>query len=146
MVPFYGQGMNCGFEDCFQLDSILEKHKVTSTRTENLAAALAEYSETRHPDAHAMCDLAKYNYIEMRHSVVSTGYLIRRKVETILCRLFPSVVTPLYSMVSFSLTPYAQAKEKAVRQQWWMSFGICMVGTSMLTGLLLGTKLLLKGR
>ncbi|EDO45186.1 predicted protein [Nematostella vectensis] len=59
MVPFYGQGMNCGFEDCLVLNEILDKHN------DNLGAALEEYSMVRNPDAEAMCDLAMYNYIEV---------------------------------------------------------------------------------
>ena len=62
MVPFYGQGMNCGMEDCLVLEDALEKSKM------NLSLALAQYSETRNPDAEAMCDLAMYNYVEVGQS------------------------------------------------------------------------------
>ena len=59
MVPFYGQGMNCGMEDCLVLEDALDKHKG------DLEKSLEEYSINRNPDAEAMCDLAMYNYIEV---------------------------------------------------------------------------------
>ncbi|KAJ3001664.1 UNVERIFIED_CONTAM: hypothetical protein HDU68_006727 [Siphonaria sp. JEL0065] len=65
MVPFYGQGMNCGFEDCLVLDEILTKHigprgSASSVKPtpEQIAKVLEEYSATRNPDAEAICDLA----------------------------------------------------------------------------------------
>ncbi|RKO89768.1 hypothetical protein BDK51DRAFT_7204, partial [Blyttiomyces helicus] len=89
MVPFYGQGMNCGFEDVLILDEILTKHLGPPSGAEQpgrpspaaLEAALAEYSATRGPDAAAMCDLALHNYIEMRSSVTKRSYLVRKTVE-----------------------------------------------------------------
>ena len=59
MVPFYGQGMNCGMEDCLVLEDALEKYPI------NLEKSLDEFSKNRNPDAEAMCDLAMYNYIEV---------------------------------------------------------------------------------
>lgn len=59
MVPFFGQGMNAGFEDCTLLSQILDKYD------DDFKAALAEFSETRWHDAHTICDLAMYNYIEV---------------------------------------------------------------------------------
>ena len=59
MVPFYGQGMNCGMEDCLVMEDAIDKNPG------NLGAALRYYSDTRNPDAEAMCDLAMYNYIEV---------------------------------------------------------------------------------
>ena len=61
MVPFYGQGMNCGMEDCLVLEDALDKYG------DDLGLALEEYSRNRNPDAEAMCDLAMYNYIEVRN-------------------------------------------------------------------------------
>lgn len=59
MVPFYGQGMNAGFEDCSILSELLNKHR------QNFDDALSEFSDTRWENAHAMCDLAMYNYTEV---------------------------------------------------------------------------------
>lgn len=58
VVPFYGQGMNAGFEDCTLLDGMFQKHH------DDLTKILEEFSETRWRDAHAICDLAMYNYVE----------------------------------------------------------------------------------
>jgi kynurenine 3-monooxygenase len=65
MVPFYGQGMNCGFEDCLVLNQVLDKHIGTkdsetskNPNPEAIEAALEEFSKTRNPDAEAICDLA----------------------------------------------------------------------------------------
>lgn len=60
MVPFYGQGMNAGFQDVLVLDRILDETQG------DLSKALATYTARRHPDAIAICDLAMYNYVEMR--------------------------------------------------------------------------------
>ncbi|KAG8226627.1 hypothetical protein J437_LFUL005278 [Ladona fulva] len=59
MVPFYGQGMNAGFEDCTILDNLMMKHK------NDLKKVLEEFSEYRNPDAESICNLAMYNYIEV---------------------------------------------------------------------------------
>lgn len=59
IVPFYGQGMNAGFEDCTVLNNILKKYP------NEIECALAEFSEVRRDDLHAICDLAMYNYVEV---------------------------------------------------------------------------------
>jgi kynurenine 3-monooxygenase len=76
VVPFYGQGMNAGFEDCSILTELFTKHG------SNVEKILNEYSETRWEDAHAVCDLAMYNYIEMRD-------LVNKKCEQSECKLKP---------------------------------------------------------
>ncbi|CAG8802864.1 34711_t:CDS:2, partial [Racocetra persica] len=86
MVPFYGQGMNCGFQDVELLDSIFERFNITAFHNDDyyddkLEMAFEEYTKLRHEDAVAICDLAMYNYIEMRSNVVNPWYLVRRKVE-----------------------------------------------------------------
>lgn len=65
VVPFYGQGMNAGFEDCTLLDQLFQKHH------DNLAEILQEFSETRWEDTFAISDLAMYNYIEVRKIVLN---------------------------------------------------------------------------
>jgi kynurenine 3-monooxygenase len=84
MVPFYGQGMNCGFEDVLVLDEIFDKFLLdsrTPPTVKQLTMILDEYSRFRNPDAEAMCDLALHNYIEMRSSITKPGYLLRKKVH-----------------------------------------------------------------
>ncbi|XP_065343237.1 kynurenine 3-monooxygenase [Cloeon dipterum] len=102
MVPFYGQGMNAGFEDCRLLDAVLLKHKF------DVGPALKEFSTTRRPDAEAICGLAMYNYVEMRDLVNRKSFLIRKKVDSLLHSLMPNLWIPLYTSVTFSHMPYAQ--------------------------------------
>ncbi|CAG8563513.1 3913_t:CDS:2, partial [Dentiscutata heterogama] len=98
MVPFYGQGMNCGFQDVELLDSILERFNVTAYNNDYLDLALEEYTKFRQEDTMAICDLAMYNYVEMRSEVVNPWYLIKRKIEGSLHWLFPTIIIPLYTM------------------------------------------------
>lgn len=100
MVPFYGQGMNCGMEDVLVLDGILDKNG------EDIKASFEEYSRIRNPDAEAIVDLALYNYIEMRDSVNRPMFLLRKKFDTLLNRLFPRWWVPLYTSVTFSRMRY----------------------------------------
>lgn len=95
MVPFYGQGMNCGFEDVRILMGLLEKNKF------NFEKAFSEYTNTRNKDLNAILDLAMRNYVEMRHSVVSTSYLLRKKLDGFLSRVLGNFWLPLYTMVTF---------------------------------------------
>ncbi|XP_066282709.1 kynurenine 3-monooxygenase-like isoform X2 [Branchiostoma lanceolatum] len=110
MVPFYGQGMNCGFEDCLVFDEIMEE------LGNDLSKVLPEFSVVRSPDAHAICDLAMYNYIEMRESVNSRWFLMRKKVDACLHAIMPRVFIPLYTMVSFSRIRYHVVINKARKQ------------------------------
>ncbi|XP_067002791.2 kynurenine 3-monooxygenase [Anabrus simplex] len=100
MVPFYGQGMNAGFEDCLLLDSLMEQHH------SNFPLVLEQFSTTRAPDAEAICDLAMYNYIEMRDLVNKRSFLLRKKLDSFLSWMFPETWVPLYSSVTFSDMPY----------------------------------------
>lgn len=100
MVPFYGQGMNCGFEDCIVLSDMLDKYN------DDFSKALPAYTEHRNPDAKAMCDLAMYNYIEMRASVNSPLFLLRKYLDNFLYALFPEAWIPLYTSVAFTRTRY----------------------------------------
>ncbi|AOW03850.1 kynurenine 3-monooxygenase [Yarrowia lipolytica] len=111
MVPFYGQGMNAGFEDIRVLMEILDEKKW------NVEEAFNTYTERRHKDLVAIVDLAMRNYVEMSHSVVSLPYLIRKKVDGVLGRVFSSAWVPLYSMVSFRADiPYSKALSRSARQ------------------------------
>jgi kynurenine 3-monooxygenase len=110
VVPFYGQGANASFEDCVVLDACLKRH------APDWAAAFAAYEEIRKRHADALADLAIGNFIEMRDKVASRAFLLRKKTEKLLHKALPWWYVPLYSMVSFSRTPYADAVDKAARQ------------------------------
>lgn len=100
MVPFYGQGMNCGFEDVAVFDDLLTKY--------DLPTAMVKFSEVRVRDGQTICDLAMYNYIEMRDLVNSRLFLMRKKFDNFMNYLFPDQWIPLYSMVTFSRIPYSK--------------------------------------
>jgi kynurenine 3-monooxygenase len=109
MVPFYGQGMNCGMEDCLVLEDALTKNNM------DFGLALEDYSKTRNPDAEAMCDLAMYNYVEMRDLVNKKSFLVRKKLDNFLHWLLPSCWVPLYTSVTFSRMRY----HKCVSNRAW---------------------------
>ncbi|KAF2903971.1 hypothetical protein ILUMI_02206 [Ignelater luminosus] len=100
MVPFYGQGMNAGFEDCLLLDSLLESYN------NNFPLVLRKFTEIRRDDAHAICDLAMYNYREMRDLVTRPSYLIRKKIDDLLFKLLPNTWIPLFNSVVLSEMSY----------------------------------------
>lgn len=112
VVPFYGQGMNCGFEDCRVFEDILNDTK------DNWNVALNRYQEERKPNADAIADLAIENYIEMRDLVADENFLLRKQIEDKLQSLYPGQWIPQYSMVTFNENiGYARAKELGIRQR-----------------------------
>lgn len=105
IVPFFGQGMNCGFEDC----SLLRERMLEGARSwEEL---FAEFSLSRRPDADAIADLAQENFIEMRDRVADPEFLKEREIERILQKEFPRDYVSRYALVSFSRVPYRNAKQ-----------------------------------
>ncbi len=95
IVPFFGQGMNAGFEDCRVLNQLLDQHD------DDWNKVLLEFQEVRKPDADAIAKLALDNFIEMRDLVANPDFLLRKKIEAKLHELFPDKWVPLYSMVTF---------------------------------------------
>jgi kynurenine 3-monooxygenase len=102
IVPFYGQGMNCGFEDCSVLMGIMEEEN-------DWATIFQRYEKARKPNGDAVADLALINFIEMRDLVSDPVFLERKKIEKQLGILFPQRFNSVYEMVSFSHTPYSVA-------------------------------------
>ena len=111
IVPFYGQGMNAGFEDCHVLNQLLEELGTLN------AEVLSRYQELRKPDAEAIADLALYNFIEMRDKVADPKFVLQKKIEKRLNELYPNQWLPLYSMVTFSDLRYSEALEIGRKQQ-----------------------------
>jgi len=103
IVPFYGQGMNAGFEDCSVLYELME------TMGEDWTAILKQYESLRKPNGDAVAQLALQNFIEMRDKVADPTFLERKKIEKELGRKYPEQFTSVYEMVSFSHTPYEEA-------------------------------------
>jgi kynurenine 3-monooxygenase len=96
IVPFYGQGMNAGFEDCRIFNDML------TSNDDNWEKTLIEFEQLRKPDADAIARLAFDNFIEMRDLVADPEFLLRKKIEARLHSLYPDRWIPLYSMVTFN--------------------------------------------
>ncbi|XP_054736370.1 kynurenine 3-monooxygenase [Anastrepha obliqua] len=102
MVPYYGQGLNAGMEDCTLLMSLFNQPNLST------ADVLEQFTEMRWHDAHAICDLAMYNYVEMRDLTKRVSFRCRKWLDTLLFRWFPSAWVPLYNSVSFTSMPYSK--------------------------------------
>ena len=112
IVPFFGQGMNSGFEDCLVLNSLMEKHADDWTKI------LPEYQLLRKPDGDAIAELALTNFIEMRDKVGDKKFLLQKKIETAFSKKHPDKWIPAYSMVTFSPEiRYSDALKRGNRQQ-----------------------------
>ncbi len=107
VVPFYGQGMNAAFEDCVVLDECLDKFP------DNRERAFAKYFESRKENADALADLAIGNFIEMRDKTASRTFRAKKKLDHLLEAALPGMYLPLYTMVTFTRIPYAQAARRA---------------------------------
>jgi kynurenine 3-monooxygenase len=111
IVPFYGQGMNAGFEDCTVLDDLLDAHG------EDWANVLPQYSRKQKPNGDAIAELALLNFIEMRDLVGQPEFLLQKKIEAWFSNKHPDRWTPLYTQVTFSHTPYSEALANGRRQE-----------------------------
>lgn len=112
IVPFFGQGMNCGFEDCVVLNALIDKHN------EDWKKIMAEYQQLRKPDGDAIADLAIANFIEMRDKVSDDKFLLRKKIEARISEKYPQKWVPLYSMVTYSPhIRYSTALSEGQRQE-----------------------------
>ncbi|MDJ1469763.1 NAD(P)/FAD-dependent oxidoreductase [Cytophagaceae bacterium DM2B3-1] len=105
IVPFFGQGMNCGFEDCVVLDEIIDQYD------NDWNTILSAYEKSRKPNSDAIAELALQNFVEMRDKVADPRFLLRKKIDAHLNQLFPDQWIPLYTMISFTTIPYADALE-----------------------------------
>lgn len=130
MCPFYGQGMNSGFEDCIVFNDFLNQYG-----DDNLEKVLPAYTEHRSVDAHAICDLAMYNYIEMRDLVNQWSFLMRKKFDNVMHWFFPNWWVPLYTSVTFSRMRYhlcienKKWQDRMVRRLVWSS-GVALLATA----------------
>ncbi len=110
VVPFYGQGMNCAFEDCRVLDSVIEKHGT------DWETVFTEYGALRKENTDAIAQMAEENFYEMRDSVANPVFVRKRELETRLEQTFPDYFSK-YSMVTFREDlPYSVAKQKGTAQ------------------------------
>jgi kynurenine 3-monooxygenase len=110
IVPFYGQGMNAGFEDCRVFDELLTKHH------DHWREAMHEYQAIRKPNGDAIARLAMENFIEMSERVADPKFLLRKKIEQSLNARYGDAFLPVYSMVTFSHIPYVNALREMEHQ------------------------------
>ena len=111
IVPFHGQGLNCGFEDCRVLDGLLARHAEP-------ASALAEFERVRRPNTDAIAAMTLENYVEMRDGVRAAQFAQRQRLGAELERAFPGRFIPRYSMVMFHPEiPYAEAQRRGAQQE-----------------------------
>ena len=111
IVPFYGQGMNSGFEDCTIFNEIFERNN------KDWKISFNEFSNTRKKDADAISNLALQNFIEMRDLVGDESFLLRKKIEKRVYAKYPNKWMPLYSQVTFSHIPYSEALSNGKKQE-----------------------------
>lgn len=114
IVPFFGQGMNCGFEDCTELIRILDENN------DNWIASLREYQSVRKPNADAIAEMALENFVEMRDKVGDARFLLRKKLEGEIERRYPGVYKSRYGMITYTLIPYSVAQKAGVKQNEMM--------------------------
>ncbi|MFI6820074.1 FAD-dependent oxidoreductase [Micromonospora sp. NPDC050187] len=110
IVPFYGQGANCAFEDVVELDRCLDE------TGDDWARALPLFEARRRADTEAIAQMALANFVEMRDKVASPAFQFGRKVEHALEKALPDWYVSRYELVSFSTTPYAQVQRRVRRQ------------------------------
>jgi kynurenine 3-monooxygenase len=104
IVPFYGQGMNCGFEDCAELNALIATHN------HDWDKIFPAYERARKPNGDAIAELSKRNFVEMSDLSGDKRFQLRKKIEAKFSALYPELWTPLYSMVTFTPElPYAEA-------------------------------------
>src|SRR5581483_8894834 len=110
IVPFFGQGINCGFEDCTVFLELLDRLGADWERV------FHEFEAARKENTDAIADMAVDNFVEMRDRVADPRFLLRKKVELALESKYPGVFVPKYAMVTFHRTPYATALRRGQLQ------------------------------
>jgi kynurenine 3-monooxygenase len=110
IVPFFGQGINCGFEDCTCLVELLDRHGA------DWARVFVEFEKERKVNTDAIADMAIENFTEMRDRVADSRFLFRKKVELALEAKYPQLFVPKYAMVTFHRIPYSVALARGAVQ------------------------------
>lgn len=103
IVPFYGQGMNAGFEDITVLNDLMNLH------VNDWETIFKEYQQSRKPNTDAIATLSYRNFIEMSNKTADESFILRKKIENWFYNKYPELWVPLYTRVTFSERPYAEA-------------------------------------
>ena len=110
IVPFYGQGLNCGFEDCSFLNSCFDRHPG------DWQSIFHDYEQGRKKNTDAIAELSFDNFVELREKVADPKFILKRELEARLEAAYPHEFMSKYSMVTFSLLPYEEALIRGRRQ------------------------------
>ena len=116
IIPFYGQGMNCCFEDCIVLDELV------SANNGDWSKALDEYQKSRKPHADAIASLAIQNFVEMRDLVGTEAFLHRKHVEHDLTELYPDLFKSQYELTTFHTTSYKYALDMGAKNDRLLNY------------------------
>lgn len=108
MVPFLGQGLNCGFEDCVTLAACFDRHPRGDWH-----AIFSEFEHRRKQDCDAVTQLAQRHFLELSERVRDPQFLWRKSIEQRLYNEYAGRLIPLYSLVSFTSMPYRTVHEHA---------------------------------
>jgi len=111
IVPFYGQGMNAGFEDIYVLNTIIHKYG------DDWEAIFNEFQQVRKPNADAIAELSYRNFMEMSSKTADPKFLLQKKIEKHFAAQHPEKWLPVYSRVTFSDRPYAEALAEGDAQE-----------------------------
>ena len=111
IVPFFGQGMNCGFEDCTVLDSLISKNQ------NDWKSVFQQFTDDRVKLCNAIADMALENFHEMKDKVGDPDFLLKKQIENKLEQTFPKLFRSRYAMVTYSLIGYAHAYQLGIIQK-----------------------------
>ncbi|GAA3109540.1 kynurenine 3-monooxygenase [Kribbella aluminosa] len=125
IVPFYGQGANCAFEDVVELDRCLDDTGGSWAR------ALPLFEARRRENTEAIADMALANFVEMRDKVASPVFRLQKRLEHALERALPGTYVSRYELVSFSTTPYAEVQRRVRRQHQVVGAGALAVAAAL---------------
>src|SRR5690606_40333337 len=111
VVPFYGQGMNAGFEDIRILGQLMDTHG------DHWDQVFSDYQTMRKPNADAIAELSYRNFMEMSSKTADPKFLLQKKIEKRFEAKYPELWEPVYSRVTFSDRPYTEALALGDRQE-----------------------------
>ncbi len=119
IVPFFGQGMNCAFEDCTILNRLVDRQMSYGRTTEKVDwnELFTDFEKQRKKDTDAIADLAVENFVEMRDFVAQPKFQLKKKIERLLEDNYPGLFVPKYTMVTFRRLPYSVARARSIVQE-----------------------------
>jgi kynurenine 3-monooxygenase len=132
IVPFYGQGANCAFEDCIEIDRCLAE------AGGDWGAALAAYEQRRKQNCDTIAELALDNFVEMRDRVNSPVFRAKTAAQHWLERRLPGHYVSEYELVSFSTVPYAEIPKRMRRQNLATAAVLAAFGAGLAAATLAG--------